>query len=84
MHCDFVEHASYERIEAKQRVDDVIIVVDCFRLLVRMFSPQKQLLIFTNKKLEATRQRDFRKAFDSVSHNGLLKKLNSIGTTGKL
>ena len=27
---------------------------------------------------------DFRKAFDSVSHNGLLKKLDSIGTTGEL
>ena len=27
---------------------------------------------------------DFRKAFDSESHNGLLKKLNSIGITGNL
>ena len=27
---------------------------------------------------------DFRKAFDSVSHNSLLKKLYSIGITGKL
>ena len=27
---------------------------------------------------------DFRKAFDSVSHNGLLNKLYSIGITGKL
>jgi len=27
---------------------------------------------------------DFRKAFDSVSHNGLLLKLKSLGITGKL
>jgi len=48
-----------------------------------------QLLTFTNKILRAKTEvdvvyMDFRKAFDSVSHNGLLKKLNSIGITGKL
>jgi len=54
-------------------------------------STLQQLLSFTNEILEAKTEvnvhvvyMDFRKAFDSVSHNGLLKKLNSIGITGKL
>ena len=52
-------------------------------------STLQQLLTFTNEILEAKTEvdvvyMDFRKAFDSVSHNGLLVKLNSIGITGKL
>ena len=48
----------------------------------------QQLLTYTNEILEAKTEvdvvyMDFRKAFDSVSHNGLLKKLNSTGITGK-
>ena len=54
-------------------------------------STLQQLLTFTNEIVEAKTEvdvhvvyMDFRKAFDSVSHNGLLKKLDSIGTTGEL
>ena len=52
-------------------------------------STLQQLLIFTNEILAAETEvdvvyMDFRKAIDSVSHNGLLKKLNSIGITGNL
>ena len=52
-------------------------------------STLQQLLIFTNEILEAKTEVDvvymnFRKAFNSVSHNSLFKKLNSIGITGKL
>jgi len=49
----------------------------------------QQLLLFTEKVLEAKSEvdvvyMDFRKVFDSVSHNGLLNKLYSIGIAGKL
>jgi len=52
-------------------------------------STLQQLLTFTNEILEAKTEvdvvyMDFRKAFDSVSHNGLLMKLNFIGITGEL
>ena len=55
-------------------------------------SALQQLLLFTEKLLEAKSVQaevdvvymDFRKAFDSVSHNGLLQKLQSAGITGKL
>jgi len=49
-------------------------------------------LLFTEKLLEAKSMQeevdviymDFRKAFDSVSHDGLLLKLKSVGIIGKL
>ena len=49
----------------------------------------QQLLIFTKNILESkcevdTVYMDFRKAFDSVCHDRLLNKLQSIGITGKL
>jgi len=52
-------------------------------------STLQQLLTFTNEILEAKTEvdvvyMDFRKAFDSKPHNGLLTKLNSTGITGKL
>ena len=55
-------------------------------------SAVQQLLLFTEKLLEAKSVRggvdviymDFRKAFDSVSHDGLLWKLYATGITGKL
>ena len=52
-------------------------------------STLQQLLLFTEKVLEANSEvdvvyMDFRKAFDSVSHSGLLNKLYSIGIAGKL
>ena len=52
-------------------------------------STLQQLLLFSEKLLEAKSKvdvvyMDFRKAFDSVSHNGLLNKLYTIGITGKL
>ena len=57
------------------------------RLVFR--STLQLLLIFNNEILEAKTEvdvvyMDFRKALDSVSHNGLLEKPNSIETTGKL
>ena len=52
-------------------------------------STLQQLLTFTNEMLEAKTKVDmvymeFRKAFNLMSHNSLLKKLNSIGITSKL
>jgi len=55
-------------------------------------SALQQLLLFTEKLLETKSVQaevemiymDFRKAFDSVSHDGLLLKLKSVGITGKL
>lgn len=52
-------------------------------------STLQQLLLFTHEVLETKNETDviymdFKKAFDSVSHNGLLRKLNTIGITGKL
>ena len=52
-------------------------------------STLQQLLVFTQNLFEAKSEvdvvyMDFRKAFDSVSHNGLLNKLYSIGITGNL
>ena len=55
-------------------------------------SALQQLLLFTVKLLESKSIQaeadviymDFRKAFDSVSHNGLLIKLKILGITGKL
>ena len=54
-------------------------------------SALQQLLVFTVKLLESKSIQaeadviymDFRKAFDSVSHNGLLIKLKTLGITGK-
>ena len=51
-----------------------------------------QQLLFTERVLEAKSMQaeadvvymDFRKAFDSVSHDGLLQKLHAAGITGKL
>ena len=52
-------------------------------------STLQQLLVFTQNLFEAKSEvdvvyMDFRKAFDSVSHNGLLNKLYSIGIIGNL
>jgi len=52
-------------------------------------SAQQQLLVFTQNLFEAKSEvdvvyMDFKKVFDSVSHNGLLNKLYSIGITGNL
>ena len=55
-------------------------------------SAVQQLLLFTERVLEAKSLQaeadvvymDFRKAFDSVSHDGLLQKLHAAGITGKL
>ena len=55
-------------------------------------SAVQQLLLFTERVLEAKSIQaeadvvymDFRKAFDSVSHDGLLQKLHAAGITGKL
>ena len=57
-------------------------------------SAVQQLLLFTERVLEAKSMQteadvvymymDFRKAFDSVSHNSLLQKLHATGITDKL
>ena len=55
-------------------------------------STLQQLLLFTVKLLDSKSIQaeadviymDFRKAFDSVSHNGLLIKLKTLGIAGKL
>ena len=55
-------------------------------------SAVQQLLLFTERVLEAKSMQaeadvvymDFRKAFDSVSHDSLLQKLHAAGITGKL
>jgi len=52
-------------------------------------SALEQLLLFTEKLLKVKSEvdvvyMDFRKAFDSVSLNGLLNKLYSIGIRGRL
>ena len=51
-------------------------------------STLQQLLVFAEQVIESNCEvdivyMDFRKAFDSVSHERLLKKLQSIGKTGK-
>ena len=58
-----------------------------FRFLPKR-STLQQLLVFAEQVIESNCEvdvvyMDFRKAFDSVSHERLLKKLQSIGITGK-
>ena len=55
-------------------------------------STLQQLILFTEKLLDGKSNKnevdviymDFRKAFDSVSHNALLSKLQALGISGKL
>ena len=52
-------------------------------------SALQQLILFTEKLLDDKNEvdviyKDFKKAFDSVSHNALLSKLNTSGISGKL
>ena len=52
----------------------------------------QQLILFTEKLLNGINNRnevdviymDFKKAFDSVSHNSLLSKLQALGISGRL
>ena len=52
-------------------------------------SALQQLILFTEKLLDDKNEvdviyMDFKKAFDSVSHNALLSKLRTLGISGKL